>query len=135
MSLNTKELDLLDSTEYGIHYESAEDRTELLHKEFGLAMVTFMVLIIISILAIWIFKSYKIKLFHETGVAMIMGIIFGLVIHLIITRAYKGETYPRIKTCGLKEEVIVHTLAFAAVYIYIRGVTIIKKEWTMSRGL
>ena len=62
---------------YGLDYISAEEHTETFHQEFGFALIIFLVLLLITILFIWVFKYYRIRLFHETGVAMIMGIIFG----------------------------------------------------------
>ena len=61
----------------GLDYISAEERSESFHQEFGFALIIFLVLILLTILFLWVFKYYRIRLFHETGVAMIMGIIFG----------------------------------------------------------
>ena len=61
-----------------LRYISAEKRSESFHQEFGFALIIFLLLLLFSLLFIWLFKHFRIRLFHETGVAMIMGIIFGI---------------------------------------------------------
>ena len=70
-----------------LRYTSAEGRSESFHQEFGFALIIFLLLFLFTLLFIWLFKHFRIRLFHETGVAMIMGIIFGtisLIIDFII---------------------------------------------------
>ena len=67
-----------------LRYTSAEGRSESFHQEFGFALIIFNLLLLFSLLFIWLFKHFRIRLFHETGVAMIMGIIFGIISSIIV---------------------------------------------------
>lgn len=73
-------------------------------------LLVFTFLLILVILTVWLFKHYKFKYIHETGLAIIYGTIFGIVIRY-------GIKHPSTKVLSLStENVSVHDLPE---YIYL----------------
>ena len=57
-----------------------EDEISNSHRTDSLSMLILISLLIATVLMIWLFKIRKFSCFHETGVAMIFGIIVGAII-------------------------------------------------------
>ena len=57
-----------------------EDEMENTHKTDSLSMFILITLLIINVLMIWLFKIRRFEFFHETGVAMILGVMVGAII-------------------------------------------------------
>lgn len=57
-----------------------EEEISISHKTDSLSMMILISLLIATVLVIWLFKIRRFSVFHETGVAMIFGIIVGGII-------------------------------------------------------
>lgn len=90
----------------GLFYTSAEPRSESFHKEFAFEFIVFLTLIMFTLLAIWFFKHFRIRLFHETGVAMIMGILFGLFLHLYYSNNASLIARETLDICEVSSRVV-----------------------------
>ncbi len=59
---------------------NTDERSSRDHIIDSVNLLIFTFLLILVILTIWLFKHYKFKYIHETGLAIIYGTIFGLII-------------------------------------------------------
>ena len=66
-----------------------EDEMENTHKTDSLSMLILITLLIINVLMIWLFKIRRFEIFHETGVAMILGVVVGAIIKYSESRGEK----------------------------------------------
>lgn len=62
------------------------------HRQDALNLLTYSVLLIITILFIWGFKHRRLRFVHETGLAIIFGLITGVIIRY---SSYTGPTYEK----------------------------------------
>lgn len=73
--------DLIDDMSVSLEGQKEEEISSS-HKTDSLSMLILISLLIATVLVIWLFKLRKFSVFHETGVAMLFGIIVGGIIHL-----------------------------------------------------
>jgi len=60
------------------------------HRQDALNLLTYSFLLIITILFIWGFKHRRLRFVHETGLAIVFGLIIGVIIRY---SSYSGPTY------------------------------------------
>ncbi|KAG8445316.1 hypothetical protein GDO86_010198 [Hymenochirus boettgeri] len=53
---------------------------ELFHHQGALDLLVFNFLLILTIMTIWLFKNRRFRFLHETGGAMVYGLVMGLII-------------------------------------------------------
>ena len=92
-----------------------EDEMENTHKTDSLSMFILITLLIINVLMIWLFKIRRFEFFHETGVAMILGVMVGAIIKYSENHGHKKPLAVKIKNCGNI------TIAPKNVYVTING--------------
>lgn len=73
--------DIIDDMSVSLEGQKEEEIVSS-HKTDSLSMLILISLLIATVLVIWLFKIRKFSIFHETGVAMIFGIIVGGIIRL-----------------------------------------------------
>ena len=73
--------DIIDDMSVSLEGQK-EEETATSHKTDSLSMLILISLLIATVLMIWLFKIRKFSVFHETGVAMMFGIIVGGIIRL-----------------------------------------------------
>ena len=71
--------DIIDDMSVSLEGQKEEEIVSS-HKTDSLSMLILICLLIATVLVIWLFKIKKFSIFHETGVAMIFGIIVGGII-------------------------------------------------------
>ena len=76
-----------------------EDEIDHSHMTDSLSMLILITLLIFNVLVIWLFKIRRFRIFHETGVAMIFGMMVGAIIRYSETQRRKPLTV-KIKNCG-----------------------------------
>ena len=76
-----------------------EDEMEHSHKIDSLSLLILVTLLIINILMIWLFKIRRFQCFHETGVAMILGVAVGAIIKYSEVHSKKKTLAVQIKNC------------------------------------
>lgn len=59
---------------------ATEKEAEESHRQDSVNLLTFILLLTLTILTIWLFKHRRVRFLHETGLAMIYGEAFGLYI-------------------------------------------------------
>jgi sodium/hydrogen exchanger-like protein 6/7 len=64
--------------------EVKDEITEEQHVRDGIVLIIIIFLLFITIITIWIFKAKRIRVCHETGLAMIYGIIVGVIVRYAI---------------------------------------------------
>jgi len=62
------------------------------HRQDALNLLTYSFLLIITILFIWGFKHRRLRFVHETGLAIVFGLIIGIIIRY---SSYTGPTYEK----------------------------------------
>ncbi|NXC47815.1 SL9A9 protein, partial [Penelope pileata] len=60
-------------------YASLKDEDQFYH-EGAVELLVFNFLLILTILTIWLFKNHRFRFLHETGGAMVYGLVMGLII-------------------------------------------------------
>ncbi|KAM6414128.1 sodium/hydrogen exchanger 9 [Rhynochetos jubatus] len=60
-------------------YVSVKDEEQLYHQG-AVELLVFNFLLILTILTIWLFKNHRFRFLHETGGAMLYGLVMGLII-------------------------------------------------------
>ena len=73
--------DIIDDMSVSLEGQKEEEIAKS-HKTDSLSMLILISLLIATVLMIWLFKIRKFSVFHETGVAMMFGIIVGGIIRL-----------------------------------------------------
>lgn len=88
---------------------STDEQKNRAHIIDSVNLLIFTFLLILVILTVWLFKHYKFKYIHETGLAIIYGAIFGLIIRY-------GFDHPEKKIFSLSSNMSVHDIPE---YIYL----------------
>uniref|UniRef100_A0A8C2I374 Sodium/hydrogen exchanger n=1 Tax=Cyprinus carpio TaxID=7962 RepID=A0A8C2I374_CYPCA len=71
------------------------------HRQDSVNLLTFILLLTLTILTIWLFKHRRVRFLHETGLAMIYGLLVGVILRYgIPSTSYHNKTPP---SCTLQE--------------------------------
>uniref|UniRef100_A0A673BRM5 Sodium/hydrogen exchanger n=1 Tax=Sphaeramia orbicularis TaxID=375764 RepID=A0A673BRM5_9TELE len=80
---------------------ATEKEAEESHRQDSVNLLTFILLLTLTILTIWLFKHRRVRFLHETGLAMIYGLLVGVILRYgIPATSYHNQTPP---SCSLKE--------------------------------
>ncbi|TSK42070.1 Sodium/hydrogen exchanger 7 [Bagarius yarrelli] len=80
---------------------ATEKEAEESHRQDSVNLLTFILLLTLTILTIWLFKHRRVRFLHETGLAMIYGLLVGVILRYgIPPTSYHHQTPP---SCSLKE--------------------------------
>ncbi|KAK1896439.1 Sodium/hydrogen exchanger 7 [Dissostichus eleginoides] len=63
---------------------TTEKEAEESHRQDSVNLLTFIMLLTLTILTIWLFKHRRVRFLHETGLAMIYGLLVGLILRYYI---------------------------------------------------
>ncbi|XP_031575309.1 sodium/hydrogen exchanger 9-like [Actinia tenebrosa] len=77
-----------------------EDEMEHSHNTDSLSMMILITLLIVDVLIIWLFKIRRLQFIHETGVAMIIGVVVGFLIKYADNQNQRKPLAVKIKNCG-----------------------------------
>nr|XP_020459136.1 sodium/hydrogen exchanger 7 isoform X2 [Monopterus albus] len=79
---------------------ATEKEAEKSHRQDSVNLLTFILLLTVTILTIWLFKHRRVRFLHETGLAMIYGLLVGVILRYgIPATSYHNKTPP---SCSLK---------------------------------
>ncbi|KAG7457430.1 hypothetical protein JOB18_049772 [Solea senegalensis] len=98
-----QQLQALTAEEEGAAMEelTTEKEAEESHRQDSVNLLTFILLLTATILTIWLFKHRRVRFLHETGLAMIYGLLVGVILRYgIPATSYHNKTPP---SCSLKE--------------------------------
>ncbi|KAG8003491.1 Sodium/hydrogen exchanger 7 [Nibea albiflora] len=85
----------------GMEELTTEKEAEESHRQDSVNLLTFILLLTLTILTIWLFKHRRVRFLHETGLAMIYGLLVGVILRYgIPATSYHNKTPP---SCSLKE--------------------------------
>uniref|UniRef100_A0A8D0GJZ5 Sodium/hydrogen exchanger n=1 Tax=Sphenodon punctatus TaxID=8508 RepID=A0A8D0GJZ5_SPHPU len=59
---------------------ATEKEAEESHRQDSVSLLTFILLLTLTILTIWLFKHRRVRFLHETGLAMIYGLVVGVIL-------------------------------------------------------
>ncbi|KAI2663661.1 Sodium/hydrogen exchanger 9 [Labeo rohita] len=80
---------------------ATEKEAEESHRQDSVNLLTFILLLTLTILTIWLFKHRRVRFLHETGLAMIYGLLVGVILRYgIPSTSYHNKTPP---SCTLQE--------------------------------
>lgn len=80
---------------------ATEKEAEESHRQDSFNMLTFILLLTLTILTIWLFKHRRVRFLHETGLAMIYGLLVGVILRYgIPANSYHNKTPV---SCSLRE--------------------------------
>uniref|UniRef100_A0AAY4EFV1 Sodium/hydrogen exchanger n=1 Tax=Denticeps clupeoides TaxID=299321 RepID=A0AAY4EFV1_9TELE len=80
---------------------ATEKEAEESHRQDSVNLLTFILLLTLTILTIWLFKHRRVRFLHETGLAMIYGLLVGVILRYgIPSTSYHNKNPP---SCALKE--------------------------------
>ncbi|XP_056132047.1 sodium/hydrogen exchanger 7 [Lampris incognitus] len=97
--LNT--VSLMNAEDNGMEELATEKEAEESHRQDSVNLLTFILLLTLTILTIWLFKHRRVRFLHETGLAMIYGLLVGVILRYgIPATSYHNKTPP---SCSLKE--------------------------------
>ncbi|XP_061895265.1 sodium/hydrogen exchanger 7 [Entelurus aequoreus] len=78
---------------------ATEKEAEESHRQDSVNLLTFMLLLTLTILTIWLFKHRTVRFLHETGLAMIYGLLVGVILRYgIPATSYHNRSPP---SCSL----------------------------------
>uniref|UniRef100_A0A672QNH1 Solute carrier family 9 member 7 n=1 Tax=Sinocyclocheilus grahami TaxID=75366 RepID=A0A672QNH1_SINGR len=79
----------------GIEELATEKEAEESHRQDSVNLLTFILLLTLTILTIWLFKHRRVRFLHETGLAMIYGLLVGVILRYgIPSTSYHNKTPP-----------------------------------------
>uniref|UniRef100_A0A665VCK8 Sodium/hydrogen exchanger n=1 Tax=Echeneis naucrates TaxID=173247 RepID=A0A665VCK8_ECHNA len=91
----------LKAEDGGMEELTTEKEAEESHRQDSVNLLTFILLLTLTILTIWLFKHRRVRFLHETGLAMIYGLLVGVILRYgIPATSYHNKTPP---SCSLKE--------------------------------
>uniref|UniRef100_A0A8C9ZT95 Sodium/hydrogen exchanger n=1 Tax=Sander lucioperca TaxID=283035 RepID=A0A8C9ZT95_SANLU len=91
----------LKAEDGGMEELTTEKEAEESHRQDSVNLLTFILLLTLTILTIWLFKHRRVRFLHETGLAMIYGLLVGVILRYgIPATSYHNKTPP---SCLLKE--------------------------------
>ncbi|TKS74997.1 Sodium/hydrogen exchanger 7 [Collichthys lucidus] len=91
----------LNADDDGMEELATEKEAEESHRQDSVNLLTFILLLTLTILTIWLFKHRRVRFLHETGLAMIYGLLVGVILRYgIPATSYHHKTPP---SCSLKE--------------------------------
>uniref|UniRef100_A0A671RRC4 Sodium/hydrogen exchanger n=1 Tax=Sinocyclocheilus anshuiensis TaxID=1608454 RepID=A0A671RRC4_9TELE len=74
---------------------ATEKEAEESHRQDSVNLLTFILLLTLTILTIWLFKHRRVRFLHETGLAMIYGLLVGVILRYgIPSTSYHNKTPP-----------------------------------------
>uniref|UniRef100_A0A674P3W7 Sodium/hydrogen exchanger n=1 Tax=Takifugu rubripes TaxID=31033 RepID=A0A674P3W7_TAKRU len=77
----------------GMEELATEKEAEESHRQDSVNLLTFILLLTLTILTIWLFKHRRVRFLHETGLAMIYGLLVGVVLRYgIPATSYHNKT-------------------------------------------
>eukprot|EP00057_Strongylocentrotus_purpuratus_P027001 XP_011681475.1 PREDICTED: sodium/hydrogen exchanger 7 [Strongylocentrotus purpuratus] len=81
--------------------EVAEKVVEKQHRQDSLNLLLFLILLVITILTTWLFKHHRFRFMHETGLAMIYGVIVGVIVYYVSKGSGEASmVYTQEGSCG-----------------------------------
>nr|XP_054771253.1 sodium/hydrogen exchanger 9-like isoform X1 [Lytechinus pictus] len=81
--------------------EVAEQVVEKQHRQDSLNLLLFLILLVITILTTWLFKHHRFRFMHETGLAMIYGVIIGVIVYYVSKGSGEASmVYTQKGSCG-----------------------------------
>ncbi|XP_072246162.1 sodium/hydrogen exchanger 7 [Leuresthes tenuis] len=85
----------------GMEELATEKEAEESHRQDSVNLLTFILLLTLTILTIWLFKHRRVRFLHETGLAMIYGLLVGVILRYgIPATSYHNKTP---LSCSLKK--------------------------------
>uniref|UniRef100_A0AAY4EF98 Sodium/hydrogen exchanger n=1 Tax=Denticeps clupeoides TaxID=299321 RepID=A0AAY4EF98_9TELE len=89
------------SVRFAMEELATEKEAEESHRQDSVNLLTFILLLTLTILTIWLFKHRRVRFLHETGLAMIYGLLVGVILRYgIPSTSYHNKNPP---SCALKE--------------------------------
>ncbi|XP_064183087.1 sodium/hydrogen exchanger 7 isoform X2 [Anguilla rostrata] len=90
----------MNAEDSGMEELATEKEAEESHRQDSVNLLTFILLLTLTILTIWLFKHRRVRFLHETGLAMIYGLLVGVIFRYgISSTSYHNKTPP---SCSLK---------------------------------
>ena len=56
-----------------VKLDVSDEQTETIHSDDSLAILLVMILLFLTIMTVWAFKAWRLRIFHETGLALLYG--------------------------------------------------------------
>ncbi|GMT04316.1 hypothetical protein PENTCL1PPCAC_26490 [Pristionchus entomophagus] len=72
---------------------AAERRAENLHRLDTIILLTYITVLIVIVLTAWLFKHYRFRFIHETGVTLIYGLFIGIVLRYFNIGLLESQTF------------------------------------------
>ncbi|KAJ8247003.1 hypothetical protein GJAV_G00257660 [Gymnothorax javanicus] len=90
----------MNAEDSGMEELATEKEAEESHRQDSVNLLTFILLLTLTILTIWLFKHRRVRFLHETGLAMIYGLLVGVIFRYgISSTSHHNKTPP---SCSLK---------------------------------
>ncbi|XP_058885445.1 sodium/hydrogen exchanger 7-like isoform X1 [Acipenser ruthenus] len=91
----------MNAEDSGIEELTTEKEAEESHRQDSVNLLTFILLLTLTILTIWLFKHRRVRFLHETGLAMIYGLLVGVILRYgIPSTSYHKKTPPSCALTG-----------------------------------
>ncbi|XP_041115829.1 sodium/hydrogen exchanger 7-like [Polyodon spathula] len=91
----------MNAEDSGMEELTTEKEAEESHRQDSVNLLTFILLLTLTILTIWLFKHRRVRFLHETGLAMIYGLLVGVILRYgIPSTSYHNKTPPSCALTG-----------------------------------